>query len=110
MKQLWLCFLLFSSCVTDKPAAHYGGGTVDRDQAIKIAKTEIRRRHLLLPIGVSATVEDSWVDEEFVAPRAIYLVHLSNGSRGKRVLLYKICVNKRTGAIEDFTDMKDIER
>ena len=110
MKQLLLCLLLFaSSCAVDKPGVQSRQGSVNRDEAIKIARAEIRRRHLPLPKEVTVSVEDSWVDEEFVAARAIHLVRLSPAPTGKNVVLYEICVNQRTGGIEDFTDMKDIE-
>jgi len=80
--------------------------SVSPEKARNLAGEEVKRRGLLLPAEWQAQVRDSFVDYEFRRSRAIFAVTIYAVSDGKRKNLYEVNIDKQTGKIEDFLDVR----
>ena len=80
--------------------------SVSANSAKDLAKQEIGRRGLPLPSNWQAEVRNSFVDNEFKPSRAIFAVSFYVVTKNKRKGLYEVNINKRSGKVEDFLDVR----
>ena len=105
---LLIGFFLLCAC-TDMPASRFTVDTrssLDNRDATNSARKEIDRRGLPLPTNWRALVRDSFVDYEFRPSRAIFAVTFYVVVKGKRKDLYEVNIDKQSGKIEDFLDVR----
>ncbi len=99
---------LFCSC-TSTTGQRFNFDTrsrIDPRGAQSLAKQEIDRRELPLPGNWKAQVRDSFVDYEFQPARAIFAVTFYAVINGKRKDLYEVNIDKQSGKVEDFLDVR----
>jgi hypothetical protein len=80
-----------------------GCAGITREHAVTSAKTELVRRHCRLPAGYSVDVGEGVYQAELDRPLPIWEVAFYASSRHGRAL-YVVLVNRRTGAVFDFSD------
>lgn len=79
---------------------------ISSEGAVRIAKEEIRKRGLVIKSDWIAKVEDTLVEHEFVPPRPIFTVSFYRERSGARSAIYRMNIDKRSGKVEDFIDMR----
>lgn len=95
---------LIAACET-LPGLKFGG--ITPEDAIALAKKEIVRRHLRLPVDHTVNVKEAIIDEE---PGALRVYNVDFSFRNDRHVhpVYLISVNLHSGAIENFLDNRDV--
>jgi hypothetical protein len=97
-----LCFAV-SGCVSHPVSS----AVSQRDEATRIAKGEIERRHIRLPSDCEITVADGVRNVELQELREEYSVRFTFMRDGKRDVVYEVQVNKRSGRVDGFLDYRD---
>jgi hypothetical protein len=79
----------------------------ERERLVKIAKQELRRRHLVLPHDHDVVVENGEIGNEIAPlPRKVYGVWFRFTYRGKREVFYSVLIDKRSGRIDQVSDLR----
>ena len=81
-----------------------GCAGVSRDTAVASAKRELARRHCTLPAHYAVDVGEGVSQAELDRPLPLWEVSFYAPSRDGRRELYVVLVNRRTGAVFDFSD------
>ena len=79
----------------------------DRLRIIRIAEHELARRHAQLPRAHEVIVEETKAGHELEPPRAVYQVSFSFLYRGKNQIIYTVIIDRRTEAVEVFSDSRE---
>jgi hypothetical protein len=79
----------------------------ERERAIQLAKSEIAKRNIKLPFDCDISVVDGVATFVIGKPEPKYLVLFKFKNHGRRDLVYKVVINKRSGRVEDFLDYRD---
>jgi len=77
-----------------------------RDNAIYIAKQELKRQNAMLPKAYDVVVENAEAGNELEAPRQVYQVSFSFYYRGRKQIIYTVIIDKRSGRVELFSDSR----
>ena len=77
-----------------------------RKDAVEAAKRELVRRNLPLPKDYVVKVSDSFAFIEFEPTRRIYIVSFAFKYRGKPGVVYEVNVDKRSGKVDDVTNLR----
>jgi len=80
-----------------------GCAGVTREHAVISAKAELARRHCTLPTGYAVDVDEGVYQAELDRPLPIWEIAFYTSSRHGRAL-YVVLVDRRTGAVFDFSD------
>jgi hypothetical protein len=70
------------------------------------AKRELARRHCILPLNYTVEVGVGVFQAEFESPRPLWEVNFYAPSRHAKNELYTVLINRRTGAVDDFSDIR----
>jgi hypothetical protein len=77
-----------------------------RDEMIQIAKREIDRRHIQLPRDCDITVVEGMAVSPVDKAREEYFVQFTFTHGGKRDIVYKVVIDKRSRKVSDFLDYR----
>jgi hypothetical protein len=78
-----------------------------RNEIIQIAEREIDRRQIHLPPDYDITVDEGVTVFPLEKPQEELVVRFTFTYRGKRDVVYKVLINKRSKKIDDFIDYRD---
>jgi hypothetical protein len=78
-----------------------------RNEIIQIAKREIERRHIRLPLDCDITVDDGVTVFPVGKAREEFVVRFTFTYRGKRDVVYKVVIDRRSRKIDGFIDYRD---
>jgi hypothetical protein len=79
---------------------------ITSETARHLAAQEVSRRGLPLPKDWQAQVRDLFADYDGRPSQPIFAVTIFNTVNGNRKNLYAVSINKGTGKVEDFLDMR----
>ena len=83
-----------------------GCAAVTREQALTTAKRELTRRHCILPPNYTVLVGEGVFQAEFGSPRPLWEVQFSAPTRRGTKALYVVLINRRSGAVDMFSDIR----
>lgn len=98
-----ICCLALLGCIS-QPRPSDGS---QRSEIIKIAKREIDRRHIHLPLDCNITVDEGVAVFPLGKPREEFIVQFTFTYRGKRDVVYKVVIDRQSRKIDDFIDYRD---
>jgi hypothetical protein len=78
-----------------------------RDDIVEMAKQEIERRHIQLPRDCDIKVVDGVYVTSVEKKREEYFVLFSFAHGGKREVVYKVDIDKRSRKVIDFVDYRN---
>ena len=85
-----------------------GCAAVTREQAVITANRELTRRHCILPANYTVHVGEGVFQAEFESPRPLWEVQFSDPTGHGARDLYVVLINRRSGAVDTFSDISRI--
>lgn len=80
--------------------------SITPELARNLARQEVNRRGLPLPKDCQEQVRNLFADYASRPSQPIFAVTIFNVVDGNRKTLYAVSINKQTGKVEDFVDMR----
>jgi hypothetical protein len=78
-----------------------------RNEIIQIAKREIDRRQIRVPLDCDITVDEGVTVFPVGNAREEFIVRFTFTYHGKRDVVYKVVIDKRSRRIDDFIDYRE---
>jgi hypothetical protein len=82
-------------------------GASQRNEIIQIAKHEIDRRQIRLPLDCDIMVDEGVTVFPAGDAREEFIVRFTFAYHGKRDVVYKVVIDKRSEKIDDFIDYRE---
>lgn len=102
--------LVMIGCLANPPVRQAEATGAEEERLVAIAKRELKRRDLPLPVDYTVVVENVTIgDETGNPPREVYGVWFTFTYRGKRDAFYSVYINKGSDRIDQVSDLRNAE-